>query len=170
MSLSLVVAMAENGVIGREGGLPWHLPRDLKEFKARTWGHTLVMGRKTWESIGRALPGRRSIVLTRQEGFLAEGGEVVGSLEEALALAAGEQVFVIGGAEVYRQALPLANRLFLTRVQGDVSGDVVFPELDWSQWRRFEEKSFPADERHAHAMSFEAYERVAYPEPSLPPT
>lgn len=159
MSVSLIVAAAENDVIGRGGTLPWRLPRDLKEFKRRTMGHTLVMGRRTWESIGRALPGRRSIVLTRSPAFEADGAQVTGSLEEALELAAGEEVFVIGGAEVYRQALPQAQRLYLTRVHAEVDGDVLLPKIDWGEWEKLEDTRFEADERHAHAHSFEVHER-----------
>ena len=152
--------MADNGVIGRDGGLPWRLPRDLQEFKRRTWGHTLVMGRKTWDSIGRALPGRRSIILSRQEGFSPEGAEVARSFEEALLMAAGEEVFVIGGAEVYRRALPRARFLYRTHIHQEIDGDVVFPEVDWSRWSKVEERSFEADDRHAYPYSFEVFERI----------
>ncbi len=161
MSLSLIVAVAENDVIGRDGGLPWRLSRDLKRFKKRTWGHTLLMGRKTWDSIGRPLPGRRSIVLTRQQDFSADGAQTASSLEQALQMAGEEDVFVIGGAEIYRQALPLAEHLFLTRVHAEVEGDVLFPSVDWSQWRRLEEERFEADDRHEYPHSFLGFERVS---------
>ena len=160
MRISVIAAVAENDVIGRDGALPWHLSRDLKKFKERTWGHTLLMGRKTWDSIGRPLPGRRSIVVTRQQGFAAPGAETAASLEQALALAADEEVFVIGGAEIYRQALPLARRLLLTRVHAPVEGDVSFPPVDWNRWRLVEEERFEADARHAYPHSFQTFERA----------
>jgi dihydrofolate reductase len=136
--IAMIVAVAENGVIGREGGLPWRLPEDMKWFKARTMGRPIVMGRKTWESFPkRPLPGRTNIVVTRQAGYQAEGGVVAASLDAALALAHGEQpeeVMIIGGADLYVQALPLAQRIYLTRVHGAVEGDAHFPGLDLSQW------------------------------------
>ncbi len=141
MQISIIAAMAENGVIGRDGQLPWHLKADLQRFKRLTMGHTIIMGRKTWESIGRPLPGRRMVVVTRQNGYQAEGVQVAASLDDALALArlAGdEEAFIIGGAEIYRLALPLADRLYLTRVLAPVEGDTTFPEFDASHWRLVE--------------------------------
>lgn len=159
--LSLVVAVARNGTIGREGGLPWSLPNDLKFFKEITLGKPVVMGRKTFESIGRPLPRRTNIVITRDRGYRAEGCVVVHSLEEALH-AAGDaaEVMVAGGGALFREALPRADRVYLTRVHGDVEGDTHFPDLDAAEWRAVEERDMPADERHACAYTFITLERT----------
>lgn len=134
--LSIIVARARNGVIGRDNALPWHLPEDLRHFRATTLGHPVVMGRHTFESIGRPLPGRRNIVLSRDPGWSASGCERAGSLDEAMALCAGQpEVFVIGGAQVYRDALEHADRLIVTEVDVDVEGDARFPAPDPLQWR-----------------------------------
>jgi dihydrofolate reductase len=138
MRVTLIVAMAENRVIGVAGGLPWRLSEDLKRFKRLTMGHPMVMGRKTWDSIGRPLAGRESIVVTRQKGFAAQGATVVHSLDEALAHARARgaaEVFVIGGGELYRHALPLADRIELTEVRRSFEGDTTFPDLDPRAWR-----------------------------------
>ena len=134
--LNLVVALAANGVIGRDGGLPWHLPADLKHFREITWGHPIVMGRRTHESIGRALPGRLNLVISRDPHCAADGAVVVRDLDAALA-AAGEvpEVMIVGGAAVYAVALPRATRLFLTEVHALVEGDVRFPDFERSAWR-----------------------------------
>ncbi len=159
--ISLIVARSENRVIGRDGDLPWHLPADLKRFKRLTLRHTVIMGRKTFESIGRPLPRRRSIVLSRNPDYRPEGAEVAHGLERALELAAGEtEVFVIGGARVFAEALPRADRLYLTLVHAEVEGDVFFPEVDAEDWRLVSEERHEADDRHAHAFSFLTYERV----------
>lgn len=158
--LSLVVAIADNGVIGREGTLPWHLPDDLKHFKAVTLGKPVLMGRRTFESIGRALPGRRNLVLSRGTPLAAPGVETVASLEEALRRCAdAAELCVIGGAGVYAAALPRATRIHLTRVHASPSGDVQFPDVDWALWRESARSEHPADARHAHAMSFLTLER-----------
>ena len=155
MRISLLLAMSENRVIGRDGGLPWHLSADLKRFKKLTLGHVVIMGRKTFESIGRPLPRRRSIVLSRDPAYAPEGAEAAASLDEALARAADEdEVFVVGGAGVFAEALPRADRLYLTRVHAEVEGDVVFPELDLGAWTLLSEERHEADERHEHAFSF----------------
>jgi dihydrofolate reductase len=134
--ISLVAAHARNRVIGAGNRLPWHLPEDLPRFKRLTMGAPVIMGRKTHESIGKVLPGRRNIVVTRQTGARFEGCEVAGSLEAALALAAdAPEVFVIGGAELYRLALPRADRLYLTLIDADYAGDAFFPEIDPAEWR-----------------------------------
>lgn len=135
MTLTLLAAVGRNGVIGRDNGLPWHLPEDLRHFKAVTMGHTLVMGRKTYDSIGRPLPGRRTIVVTRQPDWAADGVSVAGSLEQALSAAGPDEVFVVGGGEVYAQALPLADRLLLTEVDQSPEGDAWFPAFDRQLWR-----------------------------------
>ena len=135
-ALVLVVAVSLNGVIGRDGGLPWHLPEDLKHFRRNTVGHAIIMGRKTWDSIGRPLPRRRNIVVTRQLGLALEGCEVVHSLAEALQLAHTEdsEPRVIGGASLYREALPCATRLLITEVQQEVDGDTFFPHWNPEEW------------------------------------
>lgn len=129
MPVTIVAAVARNGVIGRNGDLPWHLPEDLRRFKRLTMGGTLVMGRKTYESIGRPLPGRTTIVVTRQADWSAEGVEAAGSFDEALARAGDGDVFVVGGAEVYRQAMAVADALEITEVDAEPEGDVRFPEI-----------------------------------------
>ena len=161
MQVSLIVAMTERGVIGRDGQLPWHLSADLRRFKRITMGHSIVMGRKTYESIGRPLPGRTSIVISRQQDFRCDGVKVAPSLDEALRLATGEEVFIIGGAEIYQLALPLARRIHLTRVRANIDGDVFFPKIDWSQWQLHEETRHEVDEKNPYPYSFEVYDRVA---------
>ena len=161
-SLELVVAAARNGVIGRDNGLPWHLPADLAHFKRLTMGHPLLMGRRTWESIGRPLPGRRSIVLTRDEQFSAPGATVVHSLGEARAAAGGaERLMVIGGADLFRATLGAADVLHLTEVDADVEGDVLFPPWKREDWHEVWRESHPADARHAHPYSFVTLRRRA---------
>jgi dihydrofolate reductase len=158
--VSLVVAMSENGVIGRDNALPWHLPADLAYFKTLTMGKPLIMGRKTYESIGRPLPGRRNIVLTRDAGFQAPGCDVCGSLERALELAAeADEVMVIGGSALYQSALGLADRIYLTEVHADIDGDTWFPELDRSRWQEVGRERHHADERNAMDYSFVTLER-----------
>jgi dihydrofolate reductase len=160
-ALSLVVAASENDVIGRDNALPWHLPADLKHFKAITMGKPIVMGRKTYESIGRPLPGRLNIVISRNRALQIPGVDVVGSFDEALARAGdAPEVAVIGGAELFRSALPLARRIYFTRVHANVEGETKFPALDLRQWREVDRSHHPADERHAYAMTFSTFERA----------
>ena len=160
MKISLLVAVSENRIIGKGGGLPWHLPADLKRFKRLTLGHAVIMGRRTFESIGRPLQKRRSIVLSRDPAYAPAGAETAAGLDAALALAAGEdEVFVIGGSEVFAEALPRADRLYPTRVHAEVEGDVVFDGLDLGAWELVSTERREADERHAHAFSFEVYAR-----------
>ena len=146
VDVTLIAAVADNRVIGDSGrGLPWSLPADLAHFKRRTLGHSMVMGRRTWDSIGRPLPGRRSIVVTRDAGWSADGAERAGDLAAALAACPGEaEVFVIGGGEIFALALPGATRLALTFVHMEAEGDVLFPELDWSRWRETWREAHPA--------------------------
>lgn len=163
MIVSLIVAAAENDVIGRQNDLPWRLSADLQRFKKLTMGHAVVMGRKTYESIGRPLPGRRMIVVTRQADYQADGVEVVGSMEAAVDLAAkqGEtELFIIGGAEIFAHFLPRADRLYWTRVHSFVDGDVRFPAYDRGAWRLVESVRQEADAKNEHPYSFELYERV----------
>lgn len=147
--LSIIAAVARNRVIGKDNALPWRLPEDLRRFRALTIGHPIVMGRKTHESLGRALPQRRNIVISRKHDFSAAGCEVVPSLDAALQLcAAADDVFIIGGAALFAQALPLAKRLYLTELHIDAAGDVLFPAFDASQWRE------TARERHQAEAGF----------------
>ena len=134
MTITLLAAVGANLVIGRNGDMPWHLPQDLAHFKATTMGHTMVMGRKTYDSIGRALPGRRTIVITGQQAWHAAGVEVAHSLAEALALAGPTEVFVIGGGAVFEEAMPFADQMILTQIEQSPEGDVFFPTIDPSHW------------------------------------
>ena len=153
MRRSLVVAMARNRVIGRDNALPWRLPADLAHFKQVTMGHPIVMGRRTYESIGKALPGRRNIVVTRNPAFQAPGCIVVASLEAAWQAAGdADEVCVIGGTSLFAEALPVADVIHLTEVQADVPGDTCFPEFDRSAWREKEIARQPADARHAYPI------------------
>ena len=158
--LVLIAALARNRVIGRDNALPWHLPADLRFFKQTTMGKPLLMGRRTWESIGRPLPGRRMVVLTGDPTYRAEGCAVAHSLREALSLlGAASEIMVIGGAALFEQTLPLAGRLYLTRVEADVPGDVRFPGWDARRWRLAWEESHPADSGHAWPFRFQRWER-----------
>ena len=165
MRRSLIVARARNGAIGLANAMPWHLPADLAHFKRTTLGHPVIMGRRTWESIGRALPGRRNIVVSRTPGFRAPGAEVVGSLAAAWeAVRDADEAFVIGGAQLYADALPQADRIYLTDMAGEVEGDTFFPALDARQWRETLLGEHPADERNRFALRFLLLERVRPPE------
>jgi dihydrofolate reductase len=160
MQRSLVVAMARNRVIGRDNALPWRLPADLAHFKRVTLGHPIVMGRRTFESIGKALPGRKNIVLTHDASFVAPGCSVVSSLEEAWKAAGdADEVSVIGGSSLFRDSLPIADIIHLTEVEADVPGDTYFPPFDRSEWNETEVARHPADERHAYPMRFLRLER-----------
>ena len=162
------VAVAENGVIGREGDMPWTLSTDLKRFKAQTMGKPVVMGRKTFESIGKPLPGRLNIVVTRNAGWRAEGAETVRSLDDALTLAqvrgrcmpAGAEICIIGGGEIYRQAIDRADRLHVTHVLASVDGDTHFPAIDPAVWRAALAEDHPAGDRDSHATRHVVYERA----------
>jgi dihydrofolate reductase len=160
--ISIIVALAENGVIGSDNRLPWHLPDDLKRFKALSLGKPIVMGRRTFESIGRPLPGRTNIVVSRQPGLAIEGTVVAQSLDAALAAAgAAPEVVIIGGAGIFRQALPRTDVIHLTRVHARVAGDVVFPDLDPAEWRETAVEHHAADERHQYAFTFVTLRRAA---------
>lgn len=157
--VSLIAAVASNGVIGSDNALPWRLSEDLKRFKALTLGHPVIMGRKTYESIGRPLPGRRNIVISRTAGYAAEGCEVAGSFGAALAACrtGSDEIFVIGGAQIYAEALPLARRLYLTEIHRDYAGDARFPSFDRQRWRETSrERSRTAD---GLAFDFAIYDR-----------
>jgi dihydrofolate reductase len=158
--ITLIVAVADNGVIGRGNALPWHLPEDLKRFKRLTMGKPMIMGRRTFESIGKPLPGRLNIVVTRDTNYRRDGVEVVHGTDQALAVATdADEIMVIGGAELFRCFLPQAGRIHLTRVHGDFDGDVTWPALDTRQWEVIERERHDADIRHAHAMTFEVWEK-----------
>ncbi|MEZ6196214.1 MAG: dihydrofolate reductase [Planctomycetota bacterium] len=159
--LEIVVATDRRGLIGRAGGLPWHLPADLAHFKRTTLGHPVVMGRTTWDSIGRPLPGRRNLVLSRDPAFRPEGAEVLGGLAALVAAVRDEdRVMIIGGARIYRQFLPLCDRVHLTEVDGVFAGDTYFPTLDRRRWREVARRRRDADERNPHPMSFLEFERA----------
>jgi dihydrofolate reductase len=159
--LAMIVAASENNVIGVDGDLPWRISADLKRFKKLTMGHHIIMGRKTFDSIGRLLPGRTTVIVTRQAGFEFEGAMVANSIEEAISVCGqNETPFVTGGAEIYHIALPLVTEIHLTRVHTDLAGDTVLPEINWEQWVLIEEEPHPADEKYNYAYSFETYRRL----------
>ncbi len=163
MIVSLIVAMERSGGIGRDGRVPWHLPADLKLFKQLTLGHHLIVGRVTYESIGKPLPGRQMVVVSRQPDYDAPGCEVVGSLEAALELARGrgeEEAFIGGGAQVYRLALPLAGRISLTRLHADIPADTFFPPYDEGEWVVRQSREYAADEQNGIAFTFSVLERT----------
>ncbi|HEY7213920.1 MAG TPA: dihydrofolate reductase [Thermoanaerobaculia bacterium] len=159
MKVSLIAAMAKNRAIGLGNGLPWHLPPDLRRFKALTTGRTLIMGRKTFETLRGPLPWRTTIVVTRREGYAPPGVLVARSIDEALARAEGDEVFVAGGEDVFRQTLDRADRLYLTRIGQDFPGDTFFPEFDESAWRLVEREDHAATAEIPLAYSFEVWER-----------
>jgi dihydrofolate reductase len=159
--ISIVVATSANNVIGVDGVLPWHLPEDLRKFKSITMGKPMIMGRATYESIGRALPGRRSIVLSRQSGFEAEGCDIATSAEQALEIAGDvDEVMIIGGGKVYEQFLPRADRIYLTRVDAHIEGDTWFPEIDRDEWQVIDVESFPAGDDRQHGFVLETLDRI----------
>jgi dihydrofolate reductase len=166
VQLAVIVAAAENGVIGNANGLPWHLPEDLRYFRRVTMGKPVVMGRRTFESIGRPLPGRANIVISRDPDFAPDGVTTVESLDQALYLAReiarAERVaeaVVIGGAQIYQMALPCADRLYLTAVHAAVAGDVLLPRIDWREWREVSRERHQAEGDNPYDYSFLVYER-----------
>jgi dihydrofolate reductase len=160
--IALIAALAENRVIGRANRLPWRLPADLRRFKSLTMGKPVIMGRKTYESIGKPLPGRSNIVVTRDPDYRAQGCQVVHSLEQALEAGAGHaEVMVIGGAELYRQALGRAQRMYLTLIRAEVDGDTLFPDIEPQQWRELERESHCADENNQYDYDFVILQRVS---------
>ena len=160
--ISFIVAVTKNDVIGKDGGIPWYLPADLSHFKQTTMGHPIIMGRKTHESIGRTLPGRYNVVITRQKNYLAaDGCVIVNSIEEALNLPkvkADSEVFIIGGAEIYNQTMPLADRIYLTRVHTKVEGDKFF-KFDESLWREISREEHKVDDKNKYSYDFIIQER-----------
>ncbi len=163
MIISLVVAASENNAIGKKNKLLWHLPNDMKFFKNTTWGLPVIMGRKTFDSLGnKPLAGRTNIVITRQENGQADGVTIVKSLQEAIDMAAAtdaKEISVIGGGEIYRQAMDIANKIVITRVHAVLEGDTYFPEIDPEQWELVSNKDFSVDQKHAHSYSFQVWTR-----------
>ena len=164
MKISIIVAMDKNRLIGKEGTIPWRLPADLKHFKRTTMGHPIIMGRKTYQSVGRPLPGRDNIVITRQAGFQAPGCRVAESLDDALNQAreadGAEESFIIGGAEIYAAAIDLADRLYLTEIDHGFDGDVHFPEIPMNQWRLLERETYEADRSNPYRFTISILDRV----------
>lgn len=161
--LSMIVAHAHNRVIGKDNDMPWHLPADLAYFKKTTLGKPIIMGRKTFESIGRALPGRKNIVISRDHTYQAEGVEIVHSVEQALALVEDvEEVMVIGGGAIYQHCLPAAQRLYITHIDADIAGDTKFPAYDLEHdWKKVSQIPYPADNKNPYSLAFTVYERAA---------
>ena len=152
--------MTDNFVIGANGDLPWHLPADLQHFKEITSGGTIVMGRKTWESIGRPLPNRLNIVITRQTNYKASGATVVSSIDEGIKVSKNNRTYIIGGGEIYRVALPLATKLHITQIHTTIEGDTYFPEIDESNWKLTESINRPSDTNNCFDLTFETWRRV----------
>ena len=162
--LSLIVAMARNRVIGAKGAIPWRLPNELQLFKRVTMGHHMIMGRKTWESIGRLLPGRTTVIVTRQKDYTVPGAITGLTLTDAISKCANDnEVFVIGGAELFREALPTADRLYMTIVDATPNGDTFMPEIDMTGWHIVSEENHNADDKHPHAYRFSIYDRLRDP-------
>jgi dihydrofolate reductase len=162
VTVSIIVAMTRDLVIGRDNAMPWHLPADLKRFKSLTMGKPIIMGRKTFESLGRILPGRRHIVISRNQDYEAAGAEVVTSLHAALAAAAGaDEAFVIGGAEIYREALAHADRIYITMIDAEVGGDVHFPPFDENGWSEVQRIERTPDTENHYPLTFLVLERRA---------
>jgi dihydrofolate reductase len=160
MSITLIWAMGENGVIGRDNGLPWRLPADMAFFKAQTTGKTVLMGRKTWESMNaKPLPNRVNVVLTRDKAFKAEGAEVIHSYDEAVKYSEHEELMVIGGAEIFKDFLPVAERLLVTVIEEAFEGDTFFPEFDWSLFYLTDEREGIRDDKNPYKYKFLTYER-----------
>lgn len=159
--LAMIVAVSDNNVIGVDGDLPWRLSEDLKQFKRLTMGHCMIMGRKTFDSIGRLLPGRTTVIVTRNRELVCEGALIAHSIPEAIALCGEDETpFLVGGAEIYRQGLPLVRELFLTRVHTTIEGDTFLPDIDWDRWELLENKRFEADAKNEVAFSFRRYRLI----------
>ncbi len=158
----MIVAASANNVIGVDGGLPWRLSEDLQRFKEITLGKPMIMGRLTFESIGKALPGRRSIVITRQANYEAEGCDVVTTMDAALELASdADEVMIIGGGKVYEQLLPMTDRIYLTRVHADFDGDTFFPEIREDEWQIVSSEPLPSNDERPFSISFQTLERIS---------
>lgn len=160
-SLTLIAAMGKNRAIGLDGRMPWHLPAELQHFKKTTMGKAIVMGRKTWQSIGRPLPGRQNIVVSRNPGFHAEGVDLAGSLDEAVSMSESDEVMIVGGGQLYALALPLANRMVLTLIDIEPEADTWFPEWDEREWAQTSERHFPVDDNNRLAYRIIELRRVS---------
>ena len=160
MKISIIVAMARDRVIGKNGTMPWHLPAELKYFKWVTMGKPIVMGRKTFESFRRVLPGRQNIVITRDKRFQFEGVDVVHSIDEAFTIAGNaEEIMIIGGSDLYRQTMGRADRIYLTQIEADIEGDTFFPEINWNDWQEVENVFCTGDEKNVYSMRFLVLDR-----------
>ena len=162
MVISFIVAASENNVIGKDNQLPWHLPTDMKYFKNITWGMPVIMGRKSFEALGKPLNGRKNIVITRNRNWKASGVQVVHSIDKAIILASqtdAKEIFITGGAEIFRAALPSADKIYLTRVHGNFDGDAFFPELNDDEWKLTRGFDCEPDEKNAYALSFQVWEK-----------
>jgi dihydrofolate reductase len=160
--ISFIVAAAENNVIGKDNQLPWHLPSDMKYFKNQTWGMTVIMGRKSLESLGKPLQGRKNIVVTRNKDWKQEGTEVAHSINQAIDLAKEtgvNEIFIIGGAEIFKEAMPFANRIYLTRIHHHFDGDAYFPEVSDAEWNLVQSRFCNADEKNQYPHTFQVWER-----------
>jgi dihydrofolate reductase len=160
--ISFIVATSENNVIGKDNKLPWCLPTDMRYFKNVTWGMPVIMGRKSFESLGKALKGRTNIVVTRNKNWKAENAQAVQTIDQAITLAAqtdAKEIFIIGGAEIFRSALPSANRIYLTLVHGNFDGDAFFPEMEQAEWKLISNRDCSADAKNPYALSFQVWER-----------
>ena len=163
MTISLVVAASENNAIGKNNQLIWHLPNDLKFFKNTTWGFPVIMGRKSFESVNKPLPGRTNIVITTNPDWKVETVIVVKNLKDAIQKAAetnSKQIFIIGGGEIYKQSMDIADSIYITRVHADLEGDTFFPEIDKSKWKLTSNQDFEADEKHAYSYGFQIWEKI----------
>ena len=159
--ISLVVAMTKNRVIGANNRIPWRLPAEIKLFKEITMGHHMIMGRKTWESIGRLLPGRTTVIVTRSANYPVPGAIVVDSFEKALAASRGDdERMVIGGAQLYEAALPRANRIYLSVIEAEIPGDTYMPRFEPAQWRKTSTQAYNADEKNPYDFTFDVYDRI----------
>ena len=158
--MEIIVAMTDNYVIGANGDMPWHLPADLQHFKEITSGGAIIMGRRTWESIGRPLPNRLNIVITRKTNYEAIGATVASSIDEGIKVAKNIRTFIIGGGEIYRAVLPLAKKLHITRIHATIDGDTYFPEIDESSWQLTDSVDRPSDTNNCYDLAFETWRRV----------
>jgi len=162
MIISHLVAASENNVIGKDNQIPWHLPNDLKFFKNKTWGMPVVMGRNTYESLDKPLPGRINVVITGKHDWTREGVSVAHTIDEAIKMACDtdcKELFIIGGGEIFRQSIDMANRIYLTRVHATIDGNVFYPVFDESKWKLVSQDARQADEKHAYAYTFQVWER-----------